>query len=91
VDGQAGGLPRIDAADQIGDVAETVAPEERGRDRAPLPSRAACPANASRVLDRAARHFSGLGMSGQVVTVDKGGVFADNIMRLYAERESLGL
>jgi len=31
------------------------------------------------------------GMSGQVVTVDKGAVFADNVMRLYAERELLGL
>jgi NAD(P)-dependent dehydrogenase (short-subunit alcohol dehydrogenase family) len=31
------------------------------------------------------------GMSGQVVTVDKGAVFADNIMRLYAERDPLGL
>lgn len=31
------------------------------------------------------------GMSGQVITVDKGSVFADNIMRLYAEREALGL
>jgi NAD(P)-dependent dehydrogenase (short-subunit alcohol dehydrogenase family) len=31
------------------------------------------------------------GMSGQIVTVDKGAVFADNIMRLYAEREALGL
>jgi NAD(P)-dependent dehydrogenase (short-subunit alcohol dehydrogenase family) len=31
------------------------------------------------------------GMSGQVVTVDKGAVFSDNIMRLYAERDALGL
>lgn len=31
------------------------------------------------------------GMSGQVITVDKGAVFADNVMRLYAERETLGL
>lgn len=29
------------------------------------------------------------GMSGQVITVDKGAVFADNIMRLYAERDAL--
>jgi len=31
------------------------------------------------------------GISGQVITVDKGFVFADNIMRLYGEREALGL
>ena len=31
------------------------------------------------------------GMRGQVITVDKGASFADNIMRLYAERDALGL
>jgi enoyl-[acyl-carrier-protein] reductase (NADH) len=31
------------------------------------------------------------GMSGQVVTVDRGISFADNILRIYDEREELGL
>lgn len=31
------------------------------------------------------------GVNGQIITVDKGSVFADNIMRLYAEREVLSL
>jgi hypothetical protein len=31
------------------------------------------------------------GCSGQVITVDRGTTFFDNLMRLYHERESLGL
>lgn len=31
------------------------------------------------------------GMSGQVITADRGGIFADNLMRLYAERDVFGL
>jgi len=31
------------------------------------------------------------GVKGQVITVDKGQLFSDNLMRLYAQREELGL
>jgi hypothetical protein len=31
------------------------------------------------------------GFSGQVITVDRGTTFFDNLMRLYHERERLGL
>ena len=31
------------------------------------------------------------GMNGQVITVDRGMSFFDDLMRLYAEREQLGL
>jgi hypothetical protein len=31
------------------------------------------------------------GVTGQVITVDRGVTFADNLMRMYGERDSLGL
>jgi hypothetical protein len=31
------------------------------------------------------------GVKGQVITVDRGQLFCDNLMRLYAQREELGL
>lgn len=49
--------------------------------------------NEEEVADVILAICSGLldGVNGQVITVDKGSIFADNIMRLYAEREVLGL
>jgi NAD(P)-dependent dehydrogenase (short-subunit alcohol dehydrogenase family) len=45
------------------------------------------------VGDAALALCSGLmdGMKGQILTVDRGGIFADNIMRLFVEREERGL
>jgi NAD(P)-dependent dehydrogenase (short-subunit alcohol dehydrogenase family) len=48
---------------------------------------------AEEVADAALALCSGMmdGVSGQVITVDRGTTFFDNLMRLYEERESLGL
>jgi NAD(P)-dependent dehydrogenase (short-subunit alcohol dehydrogenase family) len=48
---------------------------------------------AEEVADAALALCSGMmdGVSGQIITVDRGTTFFDNLMRLYEERESLGL
>jgi enoyl-[acyl-carrier-protein] reductase (NADH) len=45
------------------------------------------------VADAALALCSGMmdGVSGQILTIDRGTSFFDNLMRLYEERESLGI